>query len=1770
VGQKQVIKLAKGQHARVQDLVNGAAKDASNVIATKKGSDLNLKFADGTEVLVENYYTECAGNACSILVGDDKAGYLISADAPAGAPAADGSQLVYAHGEQTSLMAMATGDASMAGALGGLGEGVVSYVPEASAAGMGWGQVLGLGAGGVGVAAAAGGGGGVAAAVETLVTVIKGSFLAGPVVDGNGLQATAYSNTGTVLGGPVAVGLDGGFSFTIAGYSGPVLVRVTDNSDGADYWDEATGAPKDLTVTELRAVLSVVDGQSYSVNVNPLTEVAARKLGLASNVTTLGDITPAQVAAANKAVTDALGLSTDLVTGAAPLAVVNAVGTVSASANAYGRMLAAVSGVEEGSGLEATLNTLVAALAQPITAVLEVSKILLGGAKNVEDVVPGFLEQFTDRLADDFSLANAINELRLELQGFADIGDYTTLKAVSDSLLGLQTALGGSFNGQNTVAGALAALKSEIDNISLTPGATGATGPQGETGATGATGATGPQGETGATGATGATGPQGETGATGATGATGPQGETGATGADGKSAYELALVNGFVGTESQWLASIGVKPTADWSAAGHGETLTLSAGTLFGAQLTAGAVLVGFLFEEGEGERRQEPVFLSALDANGQYTVPEGRVFLTTDEWFLARENQAPPFAQPGDRVSFALEGQLAIEFEPGLWVVLSGTSLRLLAGENSEIDNIDALIASAIPATQLIDFDGALAGSVLDADFLAQVAAFDPATVVLAVTSPLTVAQAVALREAGFDLADHVTFAVRDDAATLQAANASPAEQAVMLQATEVTLVGNELANSIVLSGFNPAVNLRVEASAGDDHIQGGRADDVIVGQAGADTITLTTRDFSADTLVYQSRFDGGSLPMTTVHMPVDTTGEDASNYYREGSTLSVSINGIESDYTMTGEDTADDALGYLANEIMREHQAVDPSQVVAGFLISKSLLTVFNNGTFDMSDNLLNALSRPVTLDQFDVNGEFKVPFGFVLLPPTFGDPIAQPGDTYSLTNEHIIETQYLMVNAAPSILIAAGFEYALGADTSNGLSVLWNTPKLIAAEVQPDNTINLVGASLNEVFSVDGYGGEDANVSNPGAKDQSTATFSSMNEDYVSGGKLSITIDHDGDSITISADMVAGSAADSITALINAVNAETGMYGTLDDIVGGASVTSGVLTLTAASAGKDTFSITSADTELPVAAIKQVTEIDFSETTNNSFIGRTGDAAGEVSVSIGGVTVTADQAETKAGTLANLKAAIEAGLGEAAYAVTTDTYDGATDTSGGYGYSYTVTLDGTDLESADNASFATINDFVVSLDNLTGVSAGFDAEGHIFVKSDAVGATHSVVFTFSETDPGGEDIVGSGSDTGADGLLTDILGSVTLGGEDSLTLTAKNAGADPLHVSDPSYSIPDFTETDGIAASHAQVVAININNTALDGLTIGDTVSVKIAGITTTVTISAETNAGTHTLALTGAAATYSTQVMDALLVAIQASHGANVGDVEWGNYSQGVFTAGAGNFDTTLQFTAAVTGDHAYAADAMGVVGTSDIGVTITRVVAALPTPVSNPGSTELVQQGALVWSETGTNAGVAINDATEEGGAVTGAAATTTAGKAASYAETVTGFDGFTIAGHGNTVSVGSLHDQVWNFQTVYDHVDFESGLLNSMQSGPADVVEGSNNGDRPFDLSHTEFGMLNSSSSGLRVSDLTDVQKVVDRLVSAFDFSPIENGSLNATVFAITASNDSTQTALWVHQQSSTDDRTVTVDEMTLLAVLHTTGGQFEAHNFTANPNYID
>jgi len=1173
------LKLLPGTQLTLVDEATNKAPKGLRVKRVEKDLVLEIE-GSGDVATVADFYADAAG-ASFYPQGE--------------LPVAGGSELVAVTAETAPVGATSAG------------QPIVWAAVESSA--FGWMGALG----GLGGIALAGGGGGAAPVAQALSVLIKGSFLAGPVVDGHGLTAVAYDDKGNELASG-AVGNDGGFSFLISGYSGPVLVKVIDTTPGADYFDEATGAPKDLSVTELRAVLSVVDGQSYTVNVNPLTEVAARKLGLAPDATSMEGFTPEDVAAANKSVTDALGLTTDLVTGAPPVAVVNNTGTVDTGSNAYGRMLAAVSGVEESSDLEATLQSLVAALAQPVTAVLAVSNILLSGAKNVEDVVPGFLAQFTDRLADDFSLANAINELRLELQGFDKIGDYTTLEALASLISGLKAAVGEGINGENTVAQALAALQTAIDNISLTPGATG---PQGETGAAG------PQGETGAAG---------QDGATGATGATGPQG---APGTNGQTAEEIAQS----------------KPS--WT----GEPITMTAGALFGAQVTSANVLVGLLVDANEGEYSEQGlVFLADLDAQGNFTVPEGRLFLDVDAWIkvIESQNPNPNFVTGPDTVQVSLDGKLAIPFfgSEG-WVVLSEEGLRILAEEriNSDAD-FEELLSMAVPATDLALFDGALAGETIASNVLAQISNFNPATVTLNVTTPLTVAQAVALEQAGFNLADNVTFSVRDHATTVQAANASPAEKLIMLEATQVTMVGNELSNSIDLMAFDRLVQLRLEAGAGDDQILAGRANDVIVGQAGADHITLTTQDTSVDTIVYQSRFDGGSLPVTALRFAQDeTTGEDSTNYYREGTELRVNINGVWSDYTMTGEDSAQDALHKLANEIMRENRAIDPAQVVAGFLMPAAVLGVFVNPV-SLELALLSALNNPVMLDSFNAKGEFKVPAGFVLLPPGFGEPIALAGQNYSLSGQHIIEVGNLLVNNEPSSLLAnSGYTYTLGNATDNGTSVRWDAAKLLAAEVQPDNTINLVGAQVDTVISL---GGEDnVEINNPGQATVRTVTFSGEDDHYVQDGvdhKLRVTISFDDDAnpntadkqVTVEALIVGEDASDSVAALVRAINSNNEVNSWVTASVGEDSTQ---LTLTGDRNGLDTFKVSGA--EIDTHGAQQKTSVSFSSNNEDYY------DKGTLSVTVAGTTFTADMvAGNAAASVARLQEAVsKAAFGTAA---------------------------------------------------------------------------------------------------------------------------------------------------------------------------------------------------------------------------------------------------------------------------------------------------------------------------------------------------------------------------------------------------------------------------------------------------------------------------------------------------------------------------------------
>ena len=72
-------------------------------------------------------------------------------------------------------------------------------------------------------------------------------------------------------------------------------------------------------------------------------------------------------------------------------------------------------------------------------------------------------------------------------------------------------------------------------------------------------------------------GPEGPPGKDGQTGPTGPTGQTGQTGADGKSAYQIAVDNGFTGTVTQWLEELKGEPGTGLQVNATGELAELHA-----------------------------------------------------------------------------------------------------------------------------------------------------------------------------------------------------------------------------------------------------------------------------------------------------------------------------------------------------------------------------------------------------------------------------------------------------------------------------------------------------------------------------------------------------------------------------------------------------------------------------------------------------------------------------------------------------------------------------------------------------------------------------------------------------------------------------------------------------------------------------------------------------------------------------------------------------------------------------------------------------------------------------------------------------------------------------------------------------------------------------------------------------------------------------------------------------------------------------------------
>lgn len=196
-------------------------------------------------------------------------------------------------------------------------------------------------------------------AVTDVPLSIEGIFVAGPVIPGHGLIATAFTTDGTELG---SAELNDDGTFTIDAnpddYDGLVLVRVHDESTGPDYAHEGSGSNEDLTI-DLRAIGRVGEEGVIRVNVNLLSEIAVQQLladmggDAGSSGTVLGSaITETQATAQYASVLRALGLDPAIDLGETDPHPVNAQGFSDASpeAQALGQILAVVAAAETSLG----------------------------------------------------------------------------------------------------------------------------------------------------------------------------------------------------------------------------------------------------------------------------------------------------------------------------------------------------------------------------------------------------------------------------------------------------------------------------------------------------------------------------------------------------------------------------------------------------------------------------------------------------------------------------------------------------------------------------------------------------------------------------------------------------------------------------------------------------------------------------------------------------------------------------------------------------------------------------------------------------------------------------------------------------------------------------------------------------------------------------------------------------------------------------------------------------------------------------------------------------------------------------------------------------------------------------------------------------------------------------------------------------------------------------------------------------------------------------
>ena len=302
--------------------------------------DLSLLNATPSKAVLRKKHSP-EDDAFNTQAGDEAAPQWVASDAQS-EPSANTSGGGSTSAGESYQLAQATPSALPDAAAPSLP--AVNPVPESTSLT----QLL-LGGAVLGVAAVSGGRLGTTVTQTDTVAhnIVNGTVTAGPGIPGNGLTVNLYKADGTTLIKSGPLNAAGQFSIDVGGYTGAVIAKVVDSGNGLDYMDEATGREKDLNA--ILMAVSVVTGGLVTLNINPVTTIAAIKAGMAADGS--GHVSATSVADANTAVAAAFGLGD--ITTTAPVLTVSISGQANPdynpndglnAAEKYGAVLAALSG----------------------------------------------------------------------------------------------------------------------------------------------------------------------------------------------------------------------------------------------------------------------------------------------------------------------------------------------------------------------------------------------------------------------------------------------------------------------------------------------------------------------------------------------------------------------------------------------------------------------------------------------------------------------------------------------------------------------------------------------------------------------------------------------------------------------------------------------------------------------------------------------------------------------------------------------------------------------------------------------------------------------------------------------------------------------------------------------------------------------------------------------------------------------------------------------------------------------------------------------------------------------------------------------------------------------------------------------------------------------------------------------------------------------------------------------------------------------------------